>query len=229
MEIWKEIPWTDGFYEVSTEGRVRSKDRTYYRSNGRPFSVRGKMLPCHWHDGYQRVRLNVPGFPKWHMVQKLVMETFVGPRPEGAVIRHLDGEQTNNALTNLTYGTNAENQADRIKHGTANIQVVERHLSDDQVVEMRVRRARGASLAELSDAYDVTKTYVCQICIGKICQHIGGPILKPQPKHAHRKLSEEDARLIVERRLAGEKIVPLAREFGIHYSYIKTLVKRYGS
>lgn len=53
----------------------------------------------------------------WY-VHALVMETFVGPRPEGSEIRHLDGDRCNNRVDNLKYGTHSENMMDRERHGT---------------------------------------------------------------------------------------------------------------
>ena len=50
-------------------------------------------------------------------VHALMLAAFVGPRPEGMVTRHSDGNPANNRLTNLCYGTPAENAADRIRHG----------------------------------------------------------------------------------------------------------------
>lgn len=51
-------------------------------------------------------------------IHKLVLETFVGPRPEGMECRHLDGNPANNQLDNLAWGTPVENAADRTRHGT---------------------------------------------------------------------------------------------------------------
>jgi len=51
-------------------------------------------------------------------VHQLVLETFVGLRPEGMECRHLDGDPTNNHLENLKWGTRSENQKDAVKHGT---------------------------------------------------------------------------------------------------------------
>ena len=53
-----------------------------------------------------------------HRVHKLVALTFLGPRPEGMEIRHLDGDRTNPALANLAYGTSRENHLDMVRHGT---------------------------------------------------------------------------------------------------------------
>lgn len=51
-------------------------------------------------------------------VASLVMLAFVGERPEGMDIRHLDGVVTNNNLSNLCYGTRSENILDCVRHGT---------------------------------------------------------------------------------------------------------------
>lgn len=42
-------------------------------------------------------------------VHALVLLAFVGPYPAGCEILHLDGNPTNNTLTNLRYGTRSEN------------------------------------------------------------------------------------------------------------------------
>ena len=225
MEHWLPIPWTNGFYEVSDLGRVRSLDRTYERSNGRPFTAFGRLLPIHWSDGYLRVRLNVPGFPKWHTVHKLVMETFVGPRPEGCVIRHKDGVPTNCALSNLQYGTNAENQQDRKEHGTWHDKT-EKRLEDAQIVQMRTRRAAGEMLKVLAKDFEVSMSYVTMICVGKIALSAGGPISAPLPKGRQKSLTADQEASIIARRKAGEKIVPLGKEFGVSHSLISKICKR---
>jgi hypothetical protein len=46
------------------------------------------------------------------------MLAFVGPCPAGLEIRHLNGNATDNHLSNLTYGTKSENELDRVRHGT---------------------------------------------------------------------------------------------------------------
>lgn len=102
---WKEVP---GFnrYAVSSEGEVRNvvtgqKLRTSISSNG-----------------YQTVGLYRDGKRKTFTIHSLVLLTFVGPRPLGAVVRHLDSNKSNNALTNLVYGTQSENIKDSVAAGT---------------------------------------------------------------------------------------------------------------
>lgn len=51
-------------------------------------------------------------------LHRLVCEAFNGPPMPGQVCRHLDGDKTNNDFTNLAWGTQAENVADQVRHGT---------------------------------------------------------------------------------------------------------------
>jgi hypothetical protein len=51
-------------------------------------------------------------------VHQLVAAAFLGPRPDGLEVRHLDGDPLNNAVSNLAYGTRLENIQDKKRHGT---------------------------------------------------------------------------------------------------------------
>lgn len=68
--------------------------------------------------GYCRVHLQINGEPKSKTVHSLVADSFIGPRPKGLQVRHLDGNKANNHLINLAYGTAKENEADKVLHGT---------------------------------------------------------------------------------------------------------------
>lgn len=50
-------------------------------------------------------------------VHQLVAAAFIGPCPEGQEVRHWDGDPSNNAASNLLYGTHAENMQDMVRHG----------------------------------------------------------------------------------------------------------------
>jgi hypothetical protein len=120
FERWLPVPGYEGVYAVSDLGRLRSEARSVARSNGHPMFVRERILKASIKDGYRMATLYRPGTARvdQRKVHHLVALTFVGPRPEGADIRHLDGDSLHNCSSNLAYGTRAENIQDAVAHGT---------------------------------------------------------------------------------------------------------------
>jgi hypothetical protein len=106
MARWKQI-LTYPQYEVSDCGLVRRGNKTLSQSPNV--------------NGYPRVSMSINGKSVTRLVHALVMEAFVGPRPEGLQIRHIDGSKTNNAVKNLAYCTPSENEADKFIHGTKSV------------------------------------------------------------------------------------------------------------
>lgn len=49
-------------------------------------------------------------------VAHLVLEAFVGPRPEGAIALHFDDDSSNNHVSNLRWGTFSENMHDSVRN-----------------------------------------------------------------------------------------------------------------
>ena len=120
-EIWKPIVGHEG-YEVSNLGRVRSLDRAWTQLSraGRPYvrTVRGRLLRVRSNNrrgGYRQVEL---GKNATHRVCGLVAGAFLGPRAEGHVVRHKNGNPTDDRAANLCYGTQGDNNRDAVAHGT---------------------------------------------------------------------------------------------------------------
>lgn len=113
-EEWRPIPGFPG-YEVSDLGRVRSLDRDGL--DGR--RLKGRVLRPGVSRRYRVVSLRRAGRTVTNGIHELVLLAFVGPRPEGAVTRHLNGDGADNRLVNLAYGTQSENLFDRREHGTS--------------------------------------------------------------------------------------------------------------
>ena len=119
---WRPVVGYEGAYEVSDDGRVRSLPRPRPKNPGRGGSGmwRGRMLTfAYSKGGYRQVHLSARGYTRTVYVHHLVLEAFVGPRPADMPhTRHLDGDQTNNVVGNLAYGTISQNMLDQVKHGT---------------------------------------------------------------------------------------------------------------
>lgn len=119
IEGWLPVVGYEGSYEVSELGRVRSLDRTVEGRRG-PQRIRGKVLVAvrDVRLGHQLVNVCSDGKQRTRYVHQLVLEAFVGPRPDGMVCRHLNGDPTDNRIINLRWGTPSENIQDQLTHGT---------------------------------------------------------------------------------------------------------------
>lgn len=120
-EEWQSIGGWDGYYEVSSLGRVRSVDRTVVFSDGRTRTYLGQLLAdADNKRGYRYVHLTRGSERKVRVIHQLVAEVFLGHERNGheSLVRHWDGDTTNNAVTNLRIGTQGENMLDRRRHGT---------------------------------------------------------------------------------------------------------------
>lgn len=86
-------------YEVSDDGEVRRD---------------GRLLGT-VRSGYRSVYL--PGCRSKRKIAVMVLETFVGPRPEGHLARHLNDDKLDDRLINLAWGTKPQNERDKVLNG----------------------------------------------------------------------------------------------------------------
>ena len=114
-EQWKPIVGYEGFYEISDMGRVRSVSRRL--CNGHYWRGRARKLQS-GSGGYSSINLCRDGEEKTYMVHGLVLEAFVGIRPDGMECCHSDGNKKNNSTKNLRWDTSANNGKDMIAHKT---------------------------------------------------------------------------------------------------------------
>lgn len=109
-ERWLPVPEYEGLYEVSDLGRVRSVGVRRGKS--------GKVLTPHTGKHDVKVCLSCRGQRRTYRMHTLVLVAFVGPRPPGLEACHLDGDCTNNRLSNLRWDTHLANEQDKSRHGT---------------------------------------------------------------------------------------------------------------
>jgi hypothetical protein len=121
-EEWRDIPGWEGYYQASSHGRIQSLDRVVDTGRG-PRRIRGVVLkPRRQNKEHLKDHLKVDlcrdSETTTRYVHHLVAAVFVGPRPEGKLALHADGNETNNAPSNLYYGTGSDNNYDAVRHGT---------------------------------------------------------------------------------------------------------------
>lgn len=107
METWKPVVGYEGVYEVSDCGRVKTVASGKIKT---PTDQKSRLVCLLWRNNRA----------KCARIHRLVLEAFVGKAPSKHECCHNDGNYRNNNLSNLRWDTAAENQADRVKHGTSN-------------------------------------------------------------------------------------------------------------
>lgn len=109
-EKWLPVKGYENLYEVSDFGRVKSLKR---------FSTNGKILKLVNHpNGYVYVCLCKNNIRKQKRVHKIVLEAFCPEHdPRKNQIDHIDGDKTNNNLSNLEWVTQSENMKRAYKNG----------------------------------------------------------------------------------------------------------------
>lgn len=152
QEQWRRF---SRLHEVSDMGRVRNADTGHILALTR--TKRGYMT--------------VGVFKGQRKVHRLVLEAFVGPCPDGAETRHLDGNSRNNRLDNLVWGTRTANTADKLAHGR--IARGERHglarLTEAQALEALSSNESHTALAR---RFGVDVTAIYQLRKGKTWKHL---------------------------------------------------------
>lgn len=164
-EEWRAV---SDVYEVSNLGRVRRVPSVIIRSNGRVQTIRERILKLSTDEwGYPQVRVD----GRTRKVHTLVASAFLGPRPTpDSVIRHLDGDPSNNAVGNLAYGSASENVLDGysyrgyLKRG--------QKLTEEDAKAIKRRLRGGEAGRVLAKEFGVSEQTVCDIKHDRIYRRV---------------------------------------------------------
>lgn len=171
-ELWKDLPGHEGVYQVSNLGRIRS---LILNTRGGVIELSTPRILKQFEDkGYCGISLCRNGKKHTKKMHRLVLETFVGPCPEGMECAHLDGNRANNALTNLAWTTRKVNHSHKHLHGTAQIgsRQGSAKLTEGQVAIIKSKFNTGISMGAIAREYGVCLDTILKIRHGKRWKHV---------------------------------------------------------
>ena len=168
---FRTIPWLGDDYCIGSNGTVWSHKR------GGCWKRR-KLTALSKVDPRPGVCINLNGKVKFYMVCHLVLEAFVGPRPEGMEACHFpDRDVTNNRTSNLRWDTRKNNFKDRDYHRTT--VRGEKHfnakLTEDAVRDIRASYVPGRgskSVNLLAQKYGVDSSLIYLVLKRQIWKHV---------------------------------------------------------
>lgn len=109
-ERWSSIRGFEGFYEISTLGRVKSLARVVQKSNGAMMRIKERIMkPRSQKSGHLLIWLCRNGQSQARNVHRLVADAFLSPCPEGMECCHNNGIASDNRLENLRWDTRSKN------------------------------------------------------------------------------------------------------------------------
>lgn len=153
-EIWKDIIGFEGFYQVSSLGKVRRG---------------GYELKPGGNGKYKQVVFCVEGQKTTHRVSILVAKAFI-PNPLGLpIVAHDDDDGENNCVENLKWSTQKGNWEDRRKNGNgfSGETAPSSKLKWPEVREIRRRKALGEGFDFLAKEFHVSSSCVQNIVYNK--------------------------------------------------------------
>lgn len=153
-EFWKPLPGNYS-YEVSDKGHVR---------NLRTGHVLVPMMTGSRRPSAKRAKVRVSTKPRVDLeIGALVLTVFYEPKPDGAVVMHLDDDPTNNCIDNLRWATRIDNARDMAWKGRGGNQC----LGPEQVAAIARRRMAGERGRTLALEYGVSEQRICDIFKGR--------------------------------------------------------------
>lgn len=167
IEEWKPVVGYEDLYEVSNQGRVRSRGRVSSdgsRRKGRLLNPRGMK--------HLFVTLSRNGVKAQPYVHRLVLEAFSGSAPVGTVGCHRDDDTQNNMLENLYWGTYSENLTDAVRNGKRTHPGRRKSLTESEVQIIRERVKMGETQKSIAADFGVHPSSVSLIVNGKVWGHV---------------------------------------------------------
>lgn len=118
MEIWKDVLGYETHYEISSHGRLRSKDKVVPCKGGKTRRAAGKMRKLFLNKkGYVIATLSLGGKLATFTIHQLVAQAFMSGFVKGDELNHDDGDKTNNKISNLELSNPSHNQLHAVRNG----------------------------------------------------------------------------------------------------------------
>lgn len=150
---------------------VRADGTVWSNLNWRGLGLR-QLVPVVGKSGYLKVRLSLPdGRRVNRAIHRLVAQAFLGHRPLGTQVRHLNGDRRDNRASNLQYGTAKENAQDRDLHGRT---PRGENRSNARLADSDIAAIRGSSKTQraLADQYGVSQRTILRVRRREVYSHV---------------------------------------------------------
>lgn len=160
-------------YAVTNNGRVFSCKKTG-KNNNPNLGYWRELSRISEKSGHLKVALMDDGIRKDRKVHQLVLEAFVGPCPAGCECLHRNGDESDNQVDNLRWGTRKENIDDQFRHQTFCLgeRSPKSKLTEEQVLEIRRLLDAGVFHKDIAKKFGIGMTRISYIRNNKAWKHL---------------------------------------------------------
>ena len=177
---WRRVKGYEGIYEISFSGEVKSiaRERHCGHKGSRPQMMKERILTQSVDRlGYTRVKLSKNGRSDLKYLHRLIAEAFIENDQNYKEVNHIDGDKSNNSVSNLEWTTRSANMKHAFSLGLKNPVTGERN-NKSKLTEREVREIRKLfnhdkyTQAKLSEIYNVSIANINYIVNNKTWKEI---------------------------------------------------------
>lgn len=166
MNIWIDIPETNGNYSANKIGEIKSNDRYSTYSDGRKYFIKGRLLAqSRMSSGYLKVTFSENQKKKQRSVSRIIAELFVSNPNHLKCVCHKNDIKTDNRAENLFWGTHQDNTDDMIKKGRKVIGG--QKLKVTEILEIKKLLQTGVTQQKIADIYNVKQPTISDLKNGR--------------------------------------------------------------
>lgn len=179
IEIWKDVFGYENAYQISNLGRLKSLERKV-KTKGDAFRVKKEKtvkLKFNRFNGYLFHQLSINGIKKNFHIHRLVALAFIPKIENKPEVNHIDGNKSNNHISNLEWCTKSENMSHSYKtnlhkptKGSINGMA---KLTEEIVFQIKNEyHNEGVTVRSLAISHNVADSCISRIVHGKRWPHV---------------------------------------------------------
>lgn len=162
-EVWKDIVFGKGKYQISNKGRVKTLERTVNCGDKIKMHIPESIMKVRIKSGYVCVGLMVDGKYKQCTIHRLVATHFKENPLNLPCVNHIDGNKENNNDDNVEWCSYSDNQIHAYRLGLRN-PLKSYKVTDSQKSQIRdIYLSSNRLMREIASDFGISKATVSRI------------------------------------------------------------------